>query len=331
MTKDEQVEQAQPGRDGPPFGWVVAAFAAIYVIWGSTYLGIRYGVETIPPFLMAGSRFLVAGLILYAFAFVRSGERPSLRQWRVAAVAGALMLLLGNGGVTWAEQVIPSSVAALLVALTPLWMVLMDWARPRGVRPSNSVIQGLVVGFLGVAVLTSGQGRGQGTFYAWGVAALMLASMCWAWGSLYTRHADKPKSALLSVAMQMITGGALLMLAGVLAGELHSFSWSRISTGSAVAWLYLTIAGSLIGFPAYVWLLQVSTPARVSTYAYVNPFIAVLLGCTIGREPLSSNLFIAGALIIVAVALIVRGRSKPSPKADLVIAAGARSTEVPGR
>ena len=290
----------------PAWG-VVAAFAAVYVIWGSTYLGIRYAVESIPPFLMAGTRNLAAGLLLYALARARRDAPPSLIEWRDATIAGGLMLALGNGGVTWAEQVIPSGVAALLVALTPVWMVLLDWLRPGGTRPRPFVVAGLMVGFLGVALLARGGGNHSSPAYDWGVAALMMASMGWACGSIFNRQARKPASPLLGVAMQMIAGGTLMLGFAVARGEGAQFSIDRVTWLSAVAWLYLTAAGSMVGYTAYVWLLHASTPARVATYAYVNPFIAVVLGCTIGHETFTHELFGAGALIITAVILIVRG------------------------
>jgi drug/metabolite transporter (DMT)-like permease len=294
-----------------PRTWqVVAAFAAVYVIWGSTYLGIRYAVESIPPFLMAGTRNLTAGLLLYAFARFRGGATPSRTERRDAAITGVLLLAVGNGGVSWAEQVIPSSVTALLVALTPLWMVLFDWARPKGVRPRPVVAAGLAVGFVGVALLARGQGNLPGPGHGWGIAALMAASMSWAFGSIFGRQAHKPASPLLGVAMQMIAGGSLLLGLAVVHGEAAQFSFYRVTWLSAGSWLYLVVAGSLVGYTCYVWLLHATTPARVATYAYVNPLIAVLLGCTLGREAFSHELLVAGGLIILAVILIVRGGTR---------------------
>ena len=294
----------------PPVWGVIAAFAAVYVIWGSTYLGIRYAVESIPPFLMAGTRNLAAGLLLYAFARARGGTAPTRVEWRDAAISGGLLLAISNGGVTWAEQVISSSVTALMVALTPLWMVLFDWLRPEGVRPRPFVIAGLAVGFMGVLLLARGQGNHAGPAYGWGIAALITASMSWAFGSIFSRQARKPASPLLGVAMQMIAGGSLLLGLAAAHGEASQFSFGRVTWLSAGAWLYLTVAGSLVGYTCYVWLLHATTPARVATYAYVNPFIAVLLGCTIGHEAFSHELLVAGGLIILAVVLIVRGGTR---------------------
>ena len=302
---------------------VVAAFAAIYLIWGSTYLAIRYAVESIPPFLMAGSRQMIAGLAVFAFCRWRGAPMPSCIEWRDAAIAGILMLVIGNGGVTWAEQKVPSSVAALLVALTPLWMVLLDWMRPGGVRPTALVAAGLFTGIAGVALLTRGHNEHHQAIYGWSVAAVLIGSIGWSYGSLFNRDARKPPSPFLGVALQMIVGGAVLLALAAAQGEFGHFSLAHVTARSLSSWLYLMIAGSLIALPAYVWLLHASTPARVATYAYVNPFIAVLLGCTLGRETFTHELMMAGLLIIVAVVFIVRGgalapaKSTLKPKADV--------------
>jgi drug/metabolite transporter (DMT)-like permease len=305
-TTKMKTDIANSHRPGPLW-LVVASFAAVYVIWGSTYLGIRYAVESIPPFLMAGSRNLAAGLVLFVFARARGVALPSRLEWRDAAIAGGLMLMIGNGGVTWAEQMIPSGVTALLVALTPMWMVLFDWWRPRGGRPGPLVIIGLIVGFAGVALLARGQRNSAGAASGWGVAALMASSFGWSLGSVFNRGAHKPASPFLSVAMQMIAGGVLLLGVSVATGELNRFSPVQVTLLSFGAWLYLMIAGSLIAYTAYVWLLHATSAARVSTTAYVNPLIAVLLGCTIGREPFSHDILMAGTLIIIAVVLVLRG------------------------
>lgn len=299
---------------------VVSAFAAVYVIWGSTYLGIRYAVESIPPFLMAAARNLVAGSLLFGFARARGSAAPSRIEWRDAAIAGALMLVIGNGGVTWAEQMIPSSVAALLIALTPVWMVVFDWLRPKGVRPGALVIAGLVVGFAGVAVLARKNGAGDSSAHGLGVAALMIASIGWSLGSIFNRSAHKPVSPILSVAMQLIAGGVLLLNVAGATGELKTFSFGQVTWLSFSAWLYLMLAGSIIGYTAYVWLLHVTTPARVATYAYVNPLIAVLLGCTIGREPFSRDVIVSGTLIIGAVILVLRGGAQKTMAAKVATA-----------
>jgi drug/metabolite transporter (DMT)-like permease len=304
--KTETTGSDSPTHRPAPVWLVVAAFATVYIIWGSTYLGIRFAVQSIPPFLMAGTRHLTAGLVLFAFARWRAAA-PSWVEWRNAAIAGTLLLVIGNGGVTWAEQKIPSGMAALLVALVPLWMVLLDWLRPDGVRPRVMVGAGLAVGIAGVALLARGHGEPHESAYGWSVAAVLAASIGWACGSVFNRSARKPASPFLGVSMQMIAGGAVLLALAATQGEFQQFTLARVTAASFGSWLYLTIAGSLVAYTAYVWLLHVSTPARVATYAYVNPLIAVLLGCTLGRETFSHEMIVAGTLIIVAVALIVRG------------------------
>ena len=300
-----------------PLWLVVAAFAAVYVIWGATYLAIRYAVESIPPFLMAGSRRVVAGLLLFVFARWHGAPAPAKGQWRDATIAGALMLTLGNGGVTWAEQMIPSSVTALLIGLTPAWMVLFDWFRPGGNRPGGLVMLGLAVGFGGVALLARGEPANSSSAYGWAVAVLLASSVGWAYGSVFSRNSNKPDSPFLNGGMQMISGGALLLGCAAVAGEFKSFAPGQVTWLSFAAWTYLMVAGSIVAYTAYVWLLQVSTPARVSTSAYVNPLIAVVLGCTVGQEAFSPTLLTAGALILAAVLLVLRGGAlKPTPASN---------------
>jgi drug/metabolite transporter (DMT)-like permease len=294
-----------------PMSLVIAAFAAVYVIWGSTYLGIRLAIDSIPPLLMAGARFMLAGCILYGAMRAFGAARPDRVHWRSAFIIGGLLLLGGNGGVSWAQQTVPSGIAALVVAAVPLWIILVDWLRPSGRRPSILVWLGLAIGFGGVVLLVMGKNQlGQRIVNPAGAVALIFATITWAFGSVYSRHAPKPKSALLAVAMQMMAGGFLQFLAGFALGEAHSFSWARITPASAWAFVYLTLVGSLVGFTAYVWLLQVSTPAKVSTYAYVNPLIAVGLGHWILNEPVPKSILLAGALILAAVILITRRGSR---------------------
>jgi len=300
----------------PARSLIIAAFAAVYLIWGSTYLAIRYAVDSLPPFLMAGSRFFVAGIILFAWMRWRRTPWPRGIEWRDATIAGSLMLLGGNGGVTWAEQTIPSSVAALMVAIVPLWMVLLEWRSGQAARPTARGWTGLALGFAGVALLVmNGRGYDGQALNFFGLAALLLATIAWATGSLFSRRAVQPGSALLTIGMQMIAGGAVTMLVGVGAGETRAFDPAAITAVSAWAWFYLMSFGALIGFTAYVWLLQVCAPAKVSTYAFVNPVIAVVLGCTLGSEPFSFRLVIATALIGLAVLLIIRGGAQSVPAA----------------
>jgi drug/metabolite transporter (DMT)-like permease len=302
------------GRKTPPMWLVLSAFAAVYVIWGSTYLGIHIAIQSIPPLLMAGCRSLLAGGILYVIMRVRGEARPSAFHWGNTAIVGALLLLGGNGGVSWAQKTVPSSIAALMVAATPLWMILIDWLRPAGKRPHFLTFVGLFVGFAGVAaIVTSRDNLGHRVISLVGACVLLLATVSWAFGSVFSRYARQPKSALLAIAMQMITGGAALVVVGLAMGEMTNFHVAQITRASAMAFVYLTLLGSLVGFTAYVWLLQVSTPARVSTYAYVNPLIAVILGRLILDEPLPRSVALAGALILVAVILITQRKGKSAP------------------
>jgi drug/metabolite transporter (DMT)-like permease len=300
-------ETAQRTKSGPPTGLVIAAFAAVYLIWGSTYLGIRLAIDSIPPLLMAGARFLIAGLLLYGVMRARGATAPNKQHWISAFVLGGLLLLAGNGGVSWAQQTVPSGLTALVVAAVPLWIMLVDWLRPKGARPTWLVLAGLAAGFAGIVLLVAGKNQlGQRMVDPAGALVLLLATLCWALGSVYSRHAAKPPSALLTVAMQMIAGGLLQLLVGFGLGEGAAFSWSRITAASAGAFVYLTLVGSLVGFTAYVWLLQVSTPAKVSTYAYVNPLIAVGLGHLVLGEAIPKSAALAGALVLAAVILITR-------------------------
>jgi len=306
LRSQDAVEIPGLHRPAPPAVWtVLAAFAAVYIIWGSTYLGIRLAIDSIPPFLMAGARFIVAGGILYGVMRRTGAPRPTASQWRDAIILGALLLLVGNGGLTWAEKRVPTNIAALTVAGTPLWMLLLDWLRPGGRRPHGLVFAGLGLGFAGVGlIVTSRDTQGHGVMDSAGAAMLLSASVCWAAGSIFSRHARQPASALLAIAMQMIAGGALMLLAGLALGEGSRLHWTEITPRSAGAFVYLTVFGSLIAFTCYVWLLRVSTPARVSTYAFVNPLIAVVLGRVALNEPLPAGVLVAGTLILAAVVLI---------------------------
>lgn len=288
----------------PPATKVLAAFAAVYIIWGSTYLAILYAIETMPPFLMAGVRFLAAGLVLYGWARLRGASRPAGEHWIAATVIGGFLLLGGNGAVTWAEQRVASGPAALLVATLPLWMVLVEWLRPGGTRPTGRTIVGLVLGFGGLALLVGPGELGGGAIDPVGALVLAMGSLAWAIGSIYSRGAPKPSSPQLMIGMQMLAGGALLVVAGLVAGETAAVELSAISVRSTLALLYLIVFGSLIGYSAYIFLLGATTPARVSTYAYVNPVVAVLLGWAFAGEPLTLRVILASVVIIGAVAVI---------------------------
>ncbi|MGD2107856.1 MAG: EamA family transporter [Phycisphaerae bacterium] len=295
-----------------PKQWlVIAAFAAVYLVWGSTYLAIRFAVETLPPFLMAGVRFLVAGAVLYGWVCWRQSARPTFTHWRSAIIIGALLLLCGYGGVAWAEQYLASSVAVLLIGSVPVWLVLSNWVRRDGVAPGVLEVGGIALGLAGVLLLVAGgNGSGGEPMHRLGALVVLFSSLAWAIGSIYSRHAPLPKSALLATSMEMLAGAGWLIVAGIVCGEPARIDPGGISVLSLVSLAYLIVFGSLIGFTAYIWLLQVSTPAKVSTYAFVNPVVAVILGCTLGGEPFTWRILAATAVIIGGVVLITLHRAK---------------------
>ncbi len=283
---------------------MVIAFAAVYLIWGSTYLAIRYAIETIPPFLMASARFLAAGTMLVAWARWRGAAWPSHAEWRVAAVTGLLLLLGGNGGVVWAEQTVPSGLAALLVGAVPLFTVALDWLRPGGRRPGRAVIAGLLMGFAGVAVLVNPQASDAGRVDPLGALALIGATISWSIGSLYSRGASSAPSPLMAAGANMLCGGLGLLVAGSLTGEFGRLDLGAVSARSALALAYLIVFGAVAGFTAYIWLLRHTTPAKATTYAYVNPIVAILLGWAIAGEPLTARVAVAAGIIIGGVVMI---------------------------
>jgi drug/metabolite transporter (DMT)-like permease len=290
---------------------LVLAFAAVYVIWGSTYLGMAVGIESFPPLLLPALRHSVAGLVLYPVLRWKTGIRPTPRQWRTATITGLLLLLMGNGGVCLAERTVPSGVAALLVAMVSFWMVLLDWLRPGGYRPLPRVVASLVIGFGGLVVLVGpAHLGGSERVDPAGTAILVVGSFCWAWGSIYSKHNDLPSSPMLGVAMQSLAGGAALWIAGLLAGEGRQLHFGAVSTRSWIALAYLIIFGSGIGFTAYVYILKQSTAARVGTYAFVNPVVALFLGWLMAGETITLRTVLAAAVILTAVLLVITAPPK---------------------
>jgi len=299
---------------------VAAAFAAVYLVWGSTYLAIRYAVETMPPFLMGGVRFVLAGAMLYAWSRTRGGAAPTKAQWRAATITGVLLLVGGNGSVVWSEQHVPSGMVALIVAIVPLWMVLLDWWRPNGRRPRAPVFVGLALGLVGLALLIGPNALsahpGGPSVKTVAVFVPVLGSLLWAVGSIYSKYAARPASSQLATGMQMLGGGLAFLLVGTAAGEWRHLDVSAISRASWIGFIYLLTFGSLVGFTAYIYLLRATTPAKAATYAYVNPVVAVLLGWAVASEPLTARTLIAAAVILAGVALItVTGESRPSTHA----------------
>ncbi|HEV8446793.1 MAG TPA: drug/metabolite exporter YedA [Gemmatimonadaceae bacterium] len=292
-------------------GRVIGAFAAVYVVWGSTYLAIRYAVESMPPLLMAGSRFAVSGAILYAWARLRGASKPTAAEWRTAAITGFLLICIGNGSVAWAERRVPSGLAALLVAVVPLWMVLLDWIRPGGVRPRKAVVAGVIIGLIGLAVLVGRDSlTGQGGVDALGAGVLVAASMSWAIGSVYNRHGARPDSAAMSTALQMLGGSVSLLVLGFALGETGGIHMASITRASWLGWGYLVTFGALLGFTAYIYLLRNVSPAKASTYAYVNPVVAVILGWAVAGEVVTPRTVLAAAIILGGVAMITIARSR---------------------
>lgn len=295
---------------------LIAAFAAIYLIWGSTYLTIRIAVETLPPFLMAATRFLTAGAVLFVLLRWRGAAWPTWQQWRDNTLAGTFLLLGGNGLVSWAEQFIPSGVTALLIGACPVFIVLIEWAWPGGHRPTLLTFVGLALGFAGVTWLAAPwENAAQGGLPALPLLALVGSMLAWSFGSIYSRHLRQPAPPFVAAAVQMLGGGAALLIAAVLQGDFARFAPTAVSSRSWLALSYLIVIGSLVGFSTYVWLIKNSTPARVSTYAYVNPIVAVFLGWVILREPISSRTIIAAGVIVAAVVIITtqKARVAPSP------------------
>lgn len=286
-------------------GRIIAAFAAVYIVWGSTYLAIRFAVETMPPLIMAGARFILSGAVLYLWARSRGAPPPSKREWRDTALAGTMMLCIGNGGVAWAEQRVPSGLAALIVAVVPLWMVVIDWLRPQGERPHGRVMIGIILGLVGLVVLIGPRTIiGHGDVDAAATAVLMIASVAWAAGSIFSRYSARPESAAMTTGLQMLGGSIALLVSGAVLGELRGFDIAQVTTRSWLGWLYLVTFGSLIGFTAYIYLLGAVSPAKAATYAYVNPMVAVLLGWAIAGETISARTLAAAAIIVAGVAII---------------------------
>lgn len=301
--------------------YLIAAFAAVYLIWGSTYLAIKYAIETMPTFLMAAVRFLVAGGILYVFARLSPGyEKPKAVHWRTAFIVGALLLGVGNGAVVMAEHYISSSMTALLIASNPFWMVTLGWMFMGRGKPNYKVALGLLIGFVGVAMLILGRPDASGATgdLQWlGIVLVMLATIGWAFGSLYGAKAPTAKSNILAAGMQMLAGGAILLVVSAVTGEWQTFDYAAVSSVSWIALAYLIFVGALVAYTAYSWLMQNASPSAVSTYAYVNPVVAVLLGWAIAGESMTAQMLIGAGVIVVSV-MLVTANNKKKTSADTV-------------
>ena len=298
--------------------WV--ALIAVYLVWGSTYLAIRFAIETIPPFLSAGIRFLVSGAVLYFWRRLSGDPAPKRVEWRSASIIGLLLLLGGNGGLVWAEQRIPSGIASLFIATTPLWMVLIDSLRPHGIRPNWLTWLGVLVGLTGIALLANPwqSHTASSPLDLIGIVVLLAAALAWSIGSLYSRKASLPSSPLMGTGMEMLAGSLGLFAFGTLTGEWSHFNLATISLRSLGGLAYLIIFGSWIGFVAYTWLLRNAPTPLVSTYAYVNPVVAILLGSIVVHEPLEGIEIISALIIIGGVVLITTAKSLTGTKASAI-------------
>jgi drug/metabolite transporter (DMT)-like permease len=304
---------------------VWTALIALYIVWGSTYLAIRFAVQTIPPFMMAGSRFLVSGLVLYLWRRSAGDPAPTPRQWKSAAIVGVLLLLGGNGVVSWAEQHVASGIAALMIASIPLWIAVIDALRPQGIKPDWKIILGLLIGFGGIVLLvtsTTGLTPGDGRDVL-GLAALLLAALIWSVGSIYARDAEMPASSLMGTAIEMLAGSGGLFLAATLGGEWSQLNLATISTSSLLGLLYLVVFGSMVGFVSYTWLLRHAPLSLVSTYAYVNPVVAIFVGAWLGNEIINGRIIVSALIIIGSVAVInlsKQTKARPGPEVDAAVA-----------
>ena len=316
---------AAPGLIAPPFPVMSAsapssrayliAFSTIYLVWGSTYLAIRVAVETMPPFAMAASRFLLAGSLFMTVLRLRGAAWPTLRQWRDAAVSGFFLLLGGNGLVSWSEQHIPSGVAALIIGSGPVFVVLVEWAWPGGKRPSLVTFAAMLLGFAGVAWLAAPwQNDGVDRLDPTGVAVILVACVSWAIGSIYGRHLRDPAPPFIAAAAQMLAGGVLLSFVALCHGDFAAWDHAAISPASWLAFGYLILFGSIAGYSSFVWLVKHTTAARAATFAYVNPVVAVFLGWLILNEPISPRTVLASAVIIGAVLIVTLHKTRESTR-----------------
>ena len=293
-----------------PGAKLIVAFASVYIVWGSTYLAIRFAIESIPTFLMAGTRFLISGILVYAYLRVRGRDKPTYKEWQIESGIGLLLLAIANGSVVMAEHTVPSGLTSLIVATVSIWMVLLNWLWNKTERPNVGIALGIVIGFIGLIVLVGPQNISDGTNVdPFGALLLLFAAFTWAAGSVYSKTAHHPKSPMMSAAMQMISGGIFLLMFSALNGEFSDLNLSLVSDKSALSLGYLIVFGSIVGFGSYVYILRHASPAHVGTYAYVNPVIAVLLGWALADEIVDEQILIAATLIIFSVILITMYRN----------------------
>ncbi len=289
---------------------IVLAFTAIYFIWGSTYLAIRYAVETVPPFFMGFTRFVIAGAIILLIVKLKKEKPATKKDWVIGAISGSLMFGGGNGAVQWASQFMPSSLAAIVVATIPIWMILFHWIQSKANKPDLLTMAGVIVGIIGVILLTEieeevliNNNQFGGTVIL-GMIVLIMGTMSWSAGSLYYRNSKPTVSSMNMAGIQTFCGGFTMLIISLFKGEPQNFDVSQVSLLSVFSMTYLILFGTLIAFLSYVWLLKASTPAKVSTYAYFNPLVAILLGGLIAGELLTIHMFLGGAAILISIILI---------------------------
>jgi drug/metabolite transporter (DMT)-like permease len=282
---------------------LLGAFLCVFVVWGTNFLAIRYMVETIPPLMAMGVRSVTAGAILYAWSRLRGGSRPELRAWKAASLVGAFFFLGAHGALAWGETRVPSGIAALVMATIPVWLVILDWLGAKGKRPGPEIWLGLAFGMAGLVVLTDPRTI-QGTGSLAGFLVLVTSAPCWAIGSIIARGQPKNHPLTMITGMQLITGGAMLLIASLVLGEFHGFDVTSVSTRSLAALLYTIIFGSVLTLTAYLWLLGEVSAAVVGTYAFVNPMIAVAMGWAFAGEVVTPRVAMAGVLILLGVGII---------------------------
>jgi len=289
---------------------LLGAFFCVYVVWGTNFLAIRYMVETIPPLMAMGVRSVIAGVILYGVARLRGAAAPVRSEWKAAALVGAFLFLGAHGGLAWGETRVPSGIAALVMATIPVWMVMVDWLGAGGPRPAAGVWLGLLSGVAGLVVLTNPATIRGNSASLVGLLVLLASAPCWAIGSIIARGQPKLRPLTMIAGMQLVTGGAMLLIASFVAGEMASFELAGVSARSLAALTYTIVFGSVLGLTAYIWLLHTTSPARVGTYAFVNPLIAVAIGWAFAGEQITPRTLIAAGLILLGVAAITLTKNK---------------------
>ncbi|MBC7998554.1 MAG: EamA family transporter [Leptolyngbya sp.] len=294
---------------------IILAFAGIYLVWGSTYLAIKFAIDTMPPFMMASTRFLTAGLLLFAVMMLMGRRRPEWKHWISATVLGTLLLAASNGGVVVATKHISTGMISLLIAMVPVYIAILEWLEDRTQKIQPKKIFGLLLGTLGICTLIGPESLLANSTLDWfGVAAVMLGSVSWSVGTIYSRRAHKPESLMVGIAMQMICGGLVLGLTSLIMGEHTQIATLNVSLKSVLAVCYLIVFGSIIGYSSFLWLLNHVSPSKVSTYAYVNPIVAIFLGWAFAGENITPQTMLAGSIILLSVWLITSGNGAAGVK-----------------